>query len=123
MSEYKPAYSYFTNPDDGQVYAYDAEQLDLGCGADMVPLTGKKLEAFLNPKPTQAQVRAWNEAEQVFRNDEASKIMTPLLVSLQLGDATEEETAKAKAWQAYCRALQTVDLTAQSPAWPDKPDI
>lgn len=123
MSEYKPAYSYFTNPDDGQVYAYDAEQLDLGCGADMVPLTGKKLEVFLNPKPTQAQVRAWNEGEQVFRNDEASKVMTPLLVSLQLGDATEEETAKAKAWQAYCRALKTVDLMAQSPAWPDKPDI
>ncbi|NUU37620.1 tail fiber assembly protein [Pseudomonas sp. C2B4] len=38
--------------------------------------------------------------------------MTPLLLSLQLGNATEDETASAKTWQAYSRALQGVDLTA-----------
>lgn len=123
MNEYKPVYSYFINPVDGLIYAYDAEQVKAGCGADMSPLTGKKLDAFLNPKPTPEQLFAQNEGERVFRTDEASKIMTPILVSLQLGDATDEETARAKAWQTYCRALNVVDLTVQDPAWPDKPSL
>jgi hypothetical protein len=47
--------------------------------------------------------------------------MTPLFMSLQLGDATDEETIRAKAWQAYYRALQTVDVTVADPVWPPMP--
>jgi hypothetical protein len=51
----------------------------------------------------------------------ASQVMTPLLLSLQLGDATDAETAQAKLWQAYSRALKAVDLTIDSPLWPTAP--
>lgn len=116
-------YYYFTDPADGSVWAYDEAQIESGYGEGMKPLTGKKLDEVLNPKPTPEQVSARNESEQVFRIDEASKIMAPLLVSLQLGDATEDETSKAKSWRSYYRALKAVDLTVQSPDWPNKPDV
>ncbi|MFJ4143536.1 tail fiber assembly protein [Pseudomonas sp. NPDC089734] len=51
----------------------------------------------------------------------AVEAMTPLLLSLQLGDATTEETASAKAWQAYVRALKLIDLTVEPTAWPEQP--
>lgn len=51
----------------------------------------------------------------------ASQVMTPLLLSLQLGDATDAETTQAKLWQAYSRALKAVDLTIDSPVWPTAP--
>lgn len=47
--------------------------------------------------------------------------MTPVLVSLNLGDATDAETVVARAWQDYYRALQAVDLTAIDPQWPAYP--
>ena len=51
----------------------------------------------------------------------ASQAMTPLLVSLQLGNATTDETARATAWQSYYRVLQDIDLTVTTPAWPTVP--
>lgn len=51
----------------------------------------------------------------------ASQAIAPLLLSLQLGDATDEETASAKAWQAYVRKLKTLDLTTEPIAWPKQP--
>lgn len=54
---------------------------------------------------------------------QASQAMTPVLMSLQLGDATDAETQTAKSWQAYYRALQAVDVYAASPQWPNAPAI
>lgn len=71
--------------------------------------------------PTAEETFAANTAMQAIYKSQASTAMTPLLLSLQLGDATEEETALAKLWQAYSRALKAVDLTEVSPAWPDIP--
>ncbi|MBL1311289.1 MULTISPECIES: tail fiber assembly protein [unclassified Pseudomonas] len=114
-------YLYFTNPIDGLVYAYDESQIAMGYGADMVPLVGAALEAHLHPVPTHEQVVMRNGNEQLARTDEASRVMAPILVSLQLGDATDEEALIAKAWQAYYRALKAVDLTVTNPVWPEKP--
>lgn len=114
-------YFYFTNPEDGEVYAYDESQIAAGYGADMVPLVGDALEAHLHPVPTPAQIIMWNGNEQLARTDEAARVMAPILVSLQLGDATDEEATTAKAWQAYYRALKAVDITVTNPAWPEKP--
>lgn len=72
--------------------------------------------------PAPADTLAANLAHQDFLLGQASQAMMPVLVSLQLGNATEAETAIAKSWQAYCRVLRTVDLTVQSPNWPDIPE-
>ncbi|WP_247263337.1 MULTISPECIES: tail fiber assembly protein [Pseudomonas] len=72
-------------------------------------------------QPSPADIAAANQAQKSSLEIQASQAMTPLLVSLQLGNATADETTKAKAWQAYCRALQTVDVTVAAPAWPVVP--
>ena len=71
--------------------------------------------------PTAEEILAANKARQALLTADAATAMAPVLVSLQLGDATDAETATARAWQAYYRALQVVDLTPVSPAWPTPP--
>jgi hypothetical protein len=62
-----------------------------------------------------------NEAQKQSLLTIASQAMAPILVSLQLGDATDEETLNAKAWQAYYRELKLVDVTLAEPVWPVAP--
>ncbi|WP_338585884.1 tail fiber assembly protein [Pseudomonas sp. MAG733B] len=79
---------------------------------------------FAAPVPYQLppeEIEAANQAQRAALLAQASQAMAPLFMSLQLGDATDEETIKAKAWQAYYRALQTVDVTVSEPAWPQLP--
>jgi hypothetical protein len=75
------------------------------------------------PPATAEEVLSANISTQTMLAADASRAMTPLLLSLQLGEATDEETAAARTWQAYSRTLKAVDLTVESPAWPDKPDL
>ncbi|WP_336341755.1 tail fiber assembly protein [Pseudomonas atacamensis] len=70
---------------------------------------------------TPEEIYATNRSNQSALQAQASTSMTPLLLSLQLGDATEVETSLAKSWQAYSRALKEVDLNVQNPAWPSPP--
>lgn len=73
------------------------------------------------PPPTQAEIQAANVTKRSNLQAQATYAMAPVLMSLQLGDATDAETTLAKAWQTYYRALQAVDLTVTSPAWPTAP--
>ncbi|MFL1502094.1 tail fiber assembly protein [Pseudomonas sp. S191] len=82
-----------------------------------------KIGKFPFPPATAEEILAANISTQTVLAADASRAMTPLLLSLQLGDATDEEVEAARTWQAYSRTLKAVDLTAQSPTWPDKPDI
>ncbi|MBH3405684.1 tail fiber assembly protein [Pseudomonas glycinae] len=77
--------------------------------------------AWTGPTLSPEETLSMNKVTQTTLQAQASESMTPLLLSLQLGDATEEETALAKKWQAYSRALKTVDLTAKNPKWPSVP--
>lgn len=76
---------------------------------------------FIAPIPTTAEILAQNQRLQQSLMAEASQTMTPLFMSLQLGDATDAETLRAKAWQAYYRDLQVIDVSVPSPAWPTVP--
>lgn len=73
------------------------------------------------PPPTSEEIRAANEVQQAALLSQVSQVLAPILVSLQLGDATDDETVTAKAWQAYYRALKLVDVTAASLGWPIAP--
>jgi Caudovirales tail fibre assembly protein, lambda gpK len=72
--------------------------------------------------PTQEEILSRNQARQASLLADASQAMTPLMVSLNLGDATEEETVAAKAWQAYYRALKQLDVASPEPDWPVTPE-
>ncbi len=78
---------------------------------------------YIPPPPTPEQILRANQIAQADLNQQAALVMTPILVSLQLGDATDTETMRAKSWQAYYRALQAVDLTVVSPSWPLRPEV
>ncbi|WP_296250323.1 tail fiber assembly protein [Pseudomonas sp. UBA4194] len=73
------------------------------------------------PLPTPQEILATNSGVYAQLYAQASQAMTPLLLSLQLGDADDEETQQAKAWQAYCRQLKAIDLTTAKPEWPELP--
>lgn len=73
------------------------------------------------PPPSQEQILAINQRQQSALIAQASQAMAPILVSLQLGDATDDETTTARAWQAYYRALKEVDVTSSDPNWPSSP--
>lgn len=72
--------------------------------------------------PTLEEIAIANERERQALLFVASNAMAPILVSLQLGDATDNETVKAKAWQEYYRALKLIDINAISPDWPTAPE-
>lgn len=72
-------------------------------------------------QPSREEVLAANQAIQAGLLTQPSPAMAPVLVSLQLGDATDIEKLNAKAWQAYYRALKLVDVSSVSPAWPEPP--
>ena len=73
------------------------------------------------PPLSTAEIFAKNKSEQDALLSQASQAMAPVLVSLQLGDATDSETVTAREWQEYYRALKLVDISAQNPVWPTSP--
>lgn len=72
--------------------------------------------------PTPEEIAAGFDAYRRRLMNEASVAMTPLLVSLNLGDATDTETVRAKAWQTYYRALDNLEITPVEPDWPQAPE-
>lgn len=97
----------------------------LADGIDNVTMGWSYSDGLFSPPPvippTPAEILQANQNAQSMLLYQASQAMTPVLVSLQLGDATDDETVYAKEWQAYYRALQAVDLTIESPEWPEPP--
>ncbi len=59
-----------------------------------------------------------NQKKQADLMAKVSSDMTPLLVSLQLGDATQEETDTARALQQYYRDLKALDVSSVM-VWPE----
>lgn len=76
---------------------------------------------YVPPPPTPYEILVNNQAALNSLLANASRSMAPVLVSLNLGDATDDETVLAKQWQTYYRELKLVDLTVEFPAWPTPP--
>lgn len=62
----------------GQVFAYDDEQVAMGYGVDMTPMTHEEIEAHKNPTPTPEQLasieRAWRDTELDRADIELNKV-------------------------------------------------
>ncbi|NNB51701.1 tail fiber assembly protein [Pseudomonas fragi] len=71
--------------------------------------------------PTAAEIIERNTQQRASLMNGAAQSMSPVMVSLQLGNATEEEVAIAKDWQGYYRALKEVDVSLAEPDWPEAP--
>ena len=82
---------------------------------------GTSFAAPVPYQPTAEEITTANANQQAALLTLAAQAMAPILVSLQLGDATDAETVTAKAWQAYYRALKLVDVTVAAPSWPVAP--
>jgi hypothetical protein len=73
------------------------------------------------PRKTKDQLLLENQQKLQELKNSASQAMSPLLLIMQLGGASDAEVASAKAWQDYYRSLQLVDLTIADPEWPTIP--
>jgi hypothetical protein len=71
--------------------------------------------------PTPAEILVQNQNNQTNLFNQASQVITPLMVDYTLNDSTDAQTVTLKAWQSYYKALQAVDLTVAEPAWPSTP--
>lgn len=113
----------YPSPEGYSVVVIDKDAY-IGIGFSYDSETGVFTQPPPPPPPvlTPEQLRAQNQQTQDGLKNVASYAMAPVLVSLQLGDATDEETLLAKAWQTYYRALLAVDLTVENPDWPVPPD-
>ncbi|KAB0489679.1 tail fiber assembly protein [Pseudomonas vancouverensis] len=92
-------------------------------GMDPMPQPGWTYNdgLFAGPATPVIDYTAINSAFLQQLSMQASQSMTPYFLALNLGNATDEETLKAKEWQMYYRDLQVVDITEESPAWPVPP--
>jgi hypothetical protein len=78
-------------------------------------------QAVNRPPPTAEEILAGNQSQRDVLLSAASVAIAPLQLAVSLGEATDAETASAKAWIAYSRAVKAVDLTVAAPAWPAPP--
>lgn len=93
--------------------------------SDIASIGWSYADGVFSPPPdiprTAEEILERNRYQQLMLIEQASRAMTPVLLSLQLGDATEDETLVAKAWQTYYRNLNLVDVTVNNPSWPQAP--
>lgn len=78
---------------------------------------GKVFAAPVPPKPTFAQKQATRSALMSYATDQ----IAPLQDAVDLGIATQVETASLAKWKAYRVALNRLDLTVDPVAWPAQP--
>lgn len=51
----------------------------------------------------------------------AALAIAPLQDAVDLGDATDDDTASLTAWKQYRVAVNRIDLTLATPVWPEQP--
>lgn len=119
---------------------YDSEDSPAPEGAQAIEITDDQWQACLSSPlykvaggalvaPTTAQLvaqaAAFKVAEMGVTRDslmaQAAQRIAPLQDALDLGVATDTESASLKAWKEYRVALNRLDLTADSVSWPPVP--
>lgn len=110
------------SPSDGvtPVQVEDGDVPHIGLGYDATSRF-EQPAAPVVPSPTAAQILAANTAMRDQLLSTASIALSPLQMAVSLGEATDAETASAKAWVAYTRLIKAVNLTLASPQWPQAP--
>ncbi|MCM2551370.1 tail fiber assembly protein [Burkholderia glumae] len=98
--------------------------LEGAANGKVMAVDDKERPILLDPAPPSPdQIRARNTAYRDWLLERASVALTPLQTAMLLGNATEAETALARQWIVYARALKKVDLGVALPDWPAAPAI
>lgn len=89
----------------------------------MKKMTPKEVDAYLNPPVSKEQLIAKAEQQKQSLLAEANSAIAPLQDAVDLGMATESETAALQAWKKYRVLLNRIDTsTAPDIDWPEKPE-
>ncbi len=109
------AYSFsYTVGDDPTIYQLDVPET-------LQPCTEEEAAAAALPKYTPEQILANNTATRDLLLSQAALAIAPLQDAVDLGEATDAETALLKLWKQYRVAVNRLDMTQANPAWPSVP--
>lgn len=70
---------------------------------------------------TAEEIKIVNTSTRDYLLGNAALMISPLQDAVDLDDATATEVAMLKKWKQYRVAVNRVDLTVESPAWPTPP--
>jgi len=101
--------SVFGSPQDAEVWPNQGEVEDTD---------QRYLDFVASLSPSVAEIAA---GIRDFLLSEAAVRIAPLQDAVDLGSATEPESAALKQWKEYRVAVNRVDLTQASPNWPAQP--
>jgi|GEM_PF-1951871 len=82
---------------------------------------GTSFSEYVPPAPSPAEILAANTATRDALLAQAAIAIAPLQDAVDLDEATAAETALLKLWKQYRVAVNRIDLTQASPAWPAAP--
>lgn len=115
--------NYYKDISNGDVYAYDDDQVKDGwVKSNLIKMTKKEVEAHVNPPVTKEELVAEAEARKQALITEVNTETEMLRVKLALKRIKPDEEALLIAWLDYLDELEAVDIsTAPDIIWPVKP--
>lgn len=97
----------------------------LAIQSDSAQIGWSYVDGKFNPPPvvppTAEETLARNTAIRDSLLASATLAIAPLQDAVDLDDATAAETALLKKWKQFRVAVNRIDLTLESPSWPDQP--
>ncbi|EKL3976894.1 tail fiber assembly protein [Morganella morganii] len=115
--------NYYKDENNG-VWGYDDDQVARGFVREgLVKITEKEADELLvPPPPTKDQSIEQAEVKKQRLMSDATVEMAPLQDADDIGEATDEELSRLKAWKKYRVTLSRIDTsTAPDIDWPVKP--
>lgn len=80
--------------------------------------------SFMPPQPqvlSLAEIVAQNERTREYLLETATLAIAPLQDAVDLDDASDIDLASLKKWKQYRVSVSRIDLTKETPGWPDPP--
>ncbi|WP_447650961.1 tail fiber assembly protein [Pseudomonas abietaniphila] len=109
-------------PENGAIaLEYDAEETKVNIGDTW---DGASFISAPAPPPaplTSEQILIRNQSIKDSLLATATAAIAPLQDAVDLDEATADETALLKKWKQFRVAVNRVDMTPESPAWPEQP--
>lgn len=117
--------NYYKDISNGDVYAYDDDQVTEGwVKSNLIKMTKKEVEDHINPPVTKEELIAEAEARKQALITDVNTETQMLQTKLALGRIKDDEKVRLNAWLDYLDELEAVDVsTAPNIIWPVKPEV